>query len=346
MKKITSLALAILLMLTAAGCGTSNAPAQSSSAAGSTSAVTASEAPAPEDAQPEGYPAKTIEFIVPAAAGASLDLYTRAINEALDLGTPLQITNMAGGSQTIGLMELGTRKADGYSMGITAFAGMVIQPQLVDVTYNIDSFRPVAMSSGPNSYTVCVKSGAVTDYDSFENKISQGETVYWTSPNAGSPAHLAGLYYLKEKGIEHCEYVSYNGAAEALTALLSGDVSFLITDDSVVAAREADGQVTGIITLSDARSAILPEVICAEEKGVTGMGVFDAFSWIIMPAGTPDDIYNWVKGRIDSAVTSPSYQEFLKNSNFVEMKGYTEQELKDMISESYQAISEVVDMLK
>ena len=128
MKKITSLALAILLMLTAAGCGTSNAPAQSSSAAGSTSAVTASEAPAPEDAQPEGYPAKTIDWLVPVNAGAAVDLHVRALDNAVSLGGNTSVTNMAGANQTLGITEAYHRPTDGYTIVSSDFAGLVIQP--------------------------------------------------------------------------------------------------------------------------------------------------------------------------------------------------------------------------
>lgn len=345
MKKITSVSLALAMCLSLAACG--NSTQSTPTPAASEPAVPVESAAVVETPTlPEGYPSKNIEMIVPAAAGAALDLYTRALNETLDLGTILQITNMAGGSQTIGMMELANRAADGYSMGIVAFAGGVIQPQLTDVTYNVDSFRPVAITSGPNSYSVCVKyGGEVQDWDSFLSFISSGETIYWTAPNAGSPAHLAGLYFLKELGIENCEFVSYNGASEALTAMLSGDVSFYITDDSVVRTREEEQQVTGIITLSDTRSAVLPDVICAKEKDIDGMGVFDAFSWIVVPKDTPDGIYNYLKEKIDAAVTSDEYQKFLKDNNFVEMQVYTEEELNEKIHSAYDAVSEVIGML-
>lgn len=344
MKKLTSLFLASAMALTLVACGGGSTP---------TPAPTQSAAPMPTESAavekaglPEGYPSKNIEIIVPAAAGAALDLYTRAMNEVLDLGTTLQITNMAGGSQTIGMMELANRAADGYSMGIVAFAGGVIQPQLTDVTYDVDSFRPVAITSGPNSYSVCVKNGGeVTDWDSFLAFVNSGKTVHWTAPNAGSPAHLAGLYFLKELGIENCEFVSYNGAAEALTAMLSGDVDFYVTDDSVVRTREDEKQVTGIITLSDTRSAVLPDLICAKEKDINGMSVFDAFSWIVVPKDTPDAVYDYIKERVDAAVTSEEYQKFLKDSNFAEMQLYTEEELSEKIHGAYDAVAEVIGML-
>ena len=303
-------------------------------------------ASASEVKRPDGYPAKTIEWIVPAGAGAVLDLYTRGINAELDLGKPLAIRNIAGGSQTIGLMELAGKRPDGLSIGIAAFAGIVIQPLLVDVTYDLDSFRPVALSSGPNQYSVCVRAGSDIDgYEKLLEAIKNRNVVHWTSHNAGSPAHLAGLYYLKTLDAKNCEYVSYNGTAEALTALISGDVDFLVTDDSIVATREKDKQVVALITLSDRRSEVLPHIPAVEEFGVKGMGAFDAFSWVVVPAKTPDNIYNYIKQEVDKAVTSESYQDFLKKNNIVEMKKYSEQEMKDMIAASRKTISAVIELL-
>lgn len=339
MKQAVAMGLIIGMVMSVTACGTDSIEI-------STSPAEERKTESGEVSQPNGYPSKTVELIVPANAGASLDLYARAFNEALDLGTPLQITNMAGGSQTIGMMELANRKGDGYSIGIVAYAGGVIQPQLVDVTYDLNSFRPVSMTSGPNCYSVCTDADSeIQDYDALIKKINSGETVYWTAPNAGSPAHLAGLYMLKELGITNCEFVSYNGAAEALTALLSHDVTFFVTDDSVVASRESDNQVKGIVTLSDGRSELLPEVISIDEKGITGMSAFDGISWVVVPADTPDDIYNWIKQQIDSAVASDKYQSFLTQNNYLEMQIYTEQELKDMIQHSYDTISRVIELL-
>ena len=294
-----------------------------------------------------GYPSKTIEMIVPAAAGAALDLYTRALNDNLDLGGTMIITNMPGGSQTIGMMELANRKSDGYSLGIVACAGGIIQPQLIPLTYDIDSFRPVAVTSGPNAYSICVGiDSPIEDYDDFVEYISSGETIYWTAPNSGAPAHLAGLYFLSELGIDNCEFVPYNGSAEAFAALLSGDVTFFINDDNAVAVRMAESQAKGIITLSDDRSPCLPNTICAGEIGIDGMGAFEGYSWIVVPADMPDALYGYIKERIDAAVTSEGYTQFLINSDFEPVKAYTEEELDTMIRASYDAVAEVLSTMQ
>lgn len=68
-----------------------------------------------EAAQPEGYPEQTITWIVPAAAGAAIDLPTRALIEQLDLGDGAKVVveNIDGASQTIGTAEpkIATRTA-------------------------------------------------------------------------------------------------------------------------------------------------------------------------------------------------------------------------------------------
>lgn len=293
-----------------------------------------------------GYPNKTVEFIVPAAAGASLDLYTRALNEVLDLGTPMKISNMAGASQTIGMMELAARPADGYSMGIVAFAGGVIQPQLNQLTYDNTSFRPIATLSGPNKYAICAKADSeIKDYDSFVAAISSGSVIHWTAPNSGSPAHLAGLYYLNTIENANCEFVAYNGSANAMSALLAGDIDFYVTDDSEVATRLENAQVSSIVVLSEGRSASIPDTPSIDEMGIPGMGVFDGFSWVQVPKGTPDAIYNYIKERIDAAATSDSYNQFLDSIKSPRQKTYTEAELTNMINGSYQAIGETLTLI-
>lgn len=342
-------ALSLAVLLTTAACGQPAGSEKTGSSlvqSGSTDAQASSEVTG-QVAQPEGYPSKTIEFIVPAAAGGVIDLYTRALTESLDLGTNFKISNVVGGSQTLGLMELAARPGDGYSIGLSALAGLAIQPQLVDVTYTQDSFRPVSLISGPNMYTICVAADSgVTDFESFKTWINEKETAYWTAPNAGSPGQLAGLYYLAEAGFTNCEFISYNGTAEGTTALLGGDIDFFVVDDGVVALREQEGQFKGIVNLGAERSEVLPEVPSAVEAGgVEGMDAFSTFTVMIMPAETPDEIYNWVKQQVDAAVTSEAYQDYAEKNYLPEMQVFTEQEMKDLIADAITASGEALKLL-
>ncbi|MFR5781339.1 MAG: hypothetical protein ACLUEK_05595 [Oscillospiraceae bacterium] len=82
-----------------------------------------------EAAQPEGYPEQTITWIVPAAAGAAIDLPTRALIEQLDLGDGAKVVvENIDGRQTIGTVRPKSRR-DGYTLLLLPTAA-VSQPSL------------------------------------------------------------------------------------------------------------------------------------------------------------------------------------------------------------------------
>ena len=63
---------------------------------------------------------------MPAAAGAAIDLPTRALIENLDLGENIVVENIDGASQTIGTAEAKNRDADGYTLLTAANGAMLL----------------------------------------------------------------------------------------------------------------------------------------------------------------------------------------------------------------------------
>lgn len=297
---------------------------------------------------PKGYPGKTIEFVVPAAAGATLDILVRGLDESgLDLGKPLAITNMAGASQTLGLAEVASRNADGYTLTCSGAAGTLIQPLLLDLSYTMENFRYISMLNAPvpNSVAVSASSG-IQSWEELEAKLKAGETLYYTSANTGSVGHIAALEMINQIGATAATYVSYNGSAEATTALLSGDVDFMINDVDLVMEREAEGQFKCLLTLDKERSSFAPDVPAATEYGIEGMENFMGMTWIMVSADTPDDIVEYIKQQLDLAVGSEEFIEFLASINKEPTPVVTEQELTDMLYAAREAYQEVVATMK
>lgn len=296
---------------------------------------------------PDNYPTKNIEFIVPAAAGATLDLLVRGLNDSgLDLGKPIAITNMAGASQTLGLAEVAARKADGYTLTCAGAAGTLVQPLLLDLTYSMEDFRYLSMLNGPVPNAVAVS--ATSGYQSWEElrkKMEAGETLYYTSANTGSVGHVAALKMMSQISAPSTTYVSYNGSAEAAAALLSGDVDFLINDVDLMMEREKEGQFKCLLTLSDERSPFAPEVPAAKEVGIEGMGNFVGTTYIMIDAETPEEIVKYVKQQIDAAVGSEKYAEFMKSINKAPTPVVTEKELTDILYKAREAYREVVGQI-
>ena len=296
---------------------------------------------------PEGYPEKNIEFVVPAAAGATLDLLTRGLNDSgLDLGKPLAITNMAGASQTLGLAEVASRKADGYTLTCSGAAGTLVQPLLLDLSYSMEDFRYISMLNAPvpNSVAVAADSQYQT-WDDIAEALKAGETLHYTSANTGSVGHMAALELMSQMNAESAVYVSYNGAAEATAALLSGDVEFFINDVDLVMERVKEGQFRCLLTLDKERSPFAPEVPAAAEYGMVGLESFMGMTWIMIDAETPDDIVAYVKQQLDLAVGSEAFAGFLKSLNKEPTPVVSEQELTDMLYQAREAYRQVVEKM-
>jgi tripartite-type tricarboxylate transporter receptor subunit TctC len=89
-------------------------------------------------AQPSGvwaadtYPNKPIKLMVNHAAGTILDVWGRRIGDKLAhaLGQPVLVENKPGAGGTLGVAVLAKSAPDGYTIGVTAQAELVIGPLL------------------------------------------------------------------------------------------------------------------------------------------------------------------------------------------------------------------------
>lgn len=355
MKKNRILAFALsLTFVTAclASCGkpaatnpNSNSSAVSSASASSGSADTSSEPALGE--KPADYPTENITWIVPAAAGAAIDLPTRALIESLDLGANIVVENIAGASQTIGTAEAKNRDADGYTLLTAANGGMLLQPSLVDLTYDtFKDFRHIAMIASPDPMAIAVS--ADSDISSIEDllgKLEQGERVTWSFSNSGGVGHLAGLDLMSQKGYSSAEFVPFNGSAEVITALLGNHIDFIILDASVIAQRVSQGQVKALAVLADEELATLPGVPAIADYGVENMGAYVGFKWLAVRADTPDEIVEYLKAQVNEATQTEEFQQYLTDNFFAPLDVYTEEEVTEMITSSFNSCGEMLTQL-
>jgi len=78
------------------------------------------------------YPERAVRIIVPFAAGATLDLMTRAVAEELahQLGQPVVVENRAGASGIIGADAVAKAPADGYTLMMAPFSVLAVNASL------------------------------------------------------------------------------------------------------------------------------------------------------------------------------------------------------------------------
>lgn len=349
-KKLTAALLAAGLLVGLAACAPEEpAPTDTPPAASAPEAAT----PAPEDTpepagaqQPEGYPSKTITWIVPAAAGATIDLPTRALADSLDLGGSIVVENIAGASQTLGATEAVNRGGDGYTLLTGANAWGLIQPNMNEVAYSTDDFRHLCFISAFVHDVLVVP--AASDIQSVEDWIAYvtgGSRFTYGIPATGGHGHLALTTTLNQLGADTGACVAYSNAGENIAALLSGTVEFGVLDSTDAAPRVEAGELRAIAILSDEPSGLLPDVPAITDYNVTDIGGFKGLLWVAVHKDTPDEIVEWLKVKIDEAVHSDAYQAYLKDSGRDPLPEYTEEEVTQYLKDASTAYQEVLTSL-
>lgn len=300
----------------------------------------------PTVSQPEGYPKKTISWIVPAAAGATIDLPTRALTDILDLGGTIVVENIAGASQTLGAAEAANRGGDGYTLLTGANAWGLIQPSMNKVAYSVDDFRHLCFISGfVHDVLVVPADSSIQTVEDWIAYITSGDRFTYGIPATGGHGHLALTTALNQLGGSTGACTPYANAGENIAALLGGMVEFGVLDSTDAAPRVEAGELRAIAILSDEQSDLLPDVPAITDYGVTDIGGFKGLLWVAVHKDTPDEIVEWIKLKLDEAINSDEYQQYLADSGRGTLPGYTEEEVTAYLADAAAAYKEVLKSL-
>lgn len=353
MKKALSLVLSVVMLFSLlAGCNNTADEPSASTPVTSTAPVESDTPTAepPADAtvsKPDGYPSKAISWIVPAAAGAALDLPTRALADVLDLGQPVVPENIAGASQTLGTAEAAARDADGYTLLTMANACGISMPIMGDVSYDIDDFRFIAMLAPIVQATLCVKKGSeLADVDKFIEYVKNNE-YQWGSPNMGGYGHFAAVSTLIQLGAyDNGMMLVYNGSNDNIMAILNNEVDFAVVD-TVDAIKHLD-ELDVVVVLDETPYSGMPDTPIMSDYGVENLGLITGMKWIAVRKDTPNDIVEWLKQELNAAIQSDTYQQYLVDSGLGNVREYSEEELTSLLKDArvfYKQLMEETGMI-
>ena len=266
------------------------------------------------DAAAQAWPAKPIRVISPFSAGSTVDLHARLIATPLAdlLGQPVIVENRAGAGGAIGLDAVAKSPPDGYTIGIGTTGPMAINPYLIGSKVPYDpnkDFAAVAQYGiGPNVIVVNANVAARTLPELIAlAKAKPGTISYASSSGIGSTAHLAGELLGSVAGID-IVHIPYKGNAEAVTALLAGQVQMAISGLPPMIAHIQSGRLRALAVTGPSRMAQLPDVPTVTESGFKDIDV-SAWYGVIAPAGTPPEIIARLSNAFEKAIARPEVRE-------------------------------------
>ena len=271
-----------------------------------TTAACIGSTPATAQTAAQGYPAKTIRFVIPFPPGGSNDIVGRVTATALTerLGRTVVADNRAGGNSIIGTELVANSSPDGYTLLIIS-TSFTTNPIIHKLPFDpVKAFDWVAMLGvGPNVLAVTQSLPAKNIKELIAlAKARPGQIVY-ASTGVGSNAHF-GTELFKYMSGTNMIHVPYKGGGPALIDTISGQAQICLSSLIQAVGHIRSNKLRALGTSGAVRTAILPDVPTIAEAGVPD---YETQNWwgVAVARGTPPAIIQRLNTEIGVILKNP-----------------------------------------
>ena len=261
----------------------------------------------------DSYPSRPVRIILPSGAGGITDILARVIAPRLTegLGQQVVIDNRPGASGIVGSQIVAKATPDGYTLLMVFPSHVVNQSLYPDVPYDtVNAFAPITLVSAVSPVLIVntqFPARSVPELIAIA-KDKPGQLNHG-STGSGSMGHLGAVLFRSMAGIK-VALVTYKGAPQVLTALLSGELQFYLVGSAGTATTQIKaGRVRALGVGAKQRIAALPDVPPIADT----LPGYEARGWngILAPAGTPKPIIDRLNREIVKVVRTPEFSQVL-----------------------------------
>ena len=287
--------------------------------------------------------ASPIRLAVGAAAGGSIDVYSRIIAEHMTgtLGRPVIIEVKPGANGNIAAQWVADGPTDGSLVFVGAQSMLEINPTAYkSLRWKQSDFIPVIKGIETPLILVAHPSVPAKTFDEWVAyaKANRGKLSY-ANYGPGTISHFLG-YQLNERfGLELAQ-VPYRGNAPQMIDLLAGHALFGFTQLQSAAEPSRSGLLRALVSSGEKRSALLPDVPTFADVGHADLAA-TAWFGLLLKTGTPDDVVARLEMAAKAAHADPRVQEKLAAQGF-QVNGLTGPAFKASIAEQTERWAKIV----
>ena len=257
---------------------------------------------------------RPLRIVVGFPPGAGIDTIARLIADKMhaSLGRTVIVENKPGAAGMIANTTVKAAAPDGNTLLMTPLANMVFFPHSY-AKLDYDAFKDYAPVAHLASFPLAFGVGAgihvktLTEYVAFAKK--GGANANFTAASLGSLPHFFGLMFAKAAGIE-LTYIPYKGTAQALPALMAGEIPAAVLTLNDLGAAVQSGKARILAVTGAKRSPQYPDVPTFKESGydIEGLGWYAMYA----PAGTPKEIVDALSQAAIDAIRQPDVKQRLE----------------------------------
>ena len=271
------------------------------------------------------YPERPIKLIIPWAAGGDTDAIVRVFAELAKkyLPQPLVATNITGASATRGALEAKKSPPDGYTLyAVHDYIHTTYYTGVADVNYW--DFDPICLATATPAVLAATGKAPWNSMKELLEDAKKRPGEIKVGATLGSTSHFFPAMIEKDTGAKW-KYVSYEGTAQRMTALLGGHIELgetnLTQHDKVKA-----GQMKMLAIATERRSPEIPDVPTFKELGINV--VYAVNRGYLVPKGTPEAIQVQLEQTCEKVTKDPAFAESMKKQGtdivFLGRKAYAD----------------------
>ena len=253
------------------------------------------------------YPDRPVKMIVPWAAGGDTDAIMRVAASFLekDLRVPVVVVNIPGASGTAGAREAKRASPDGYTIfSVHDYIHTTFYTGVAEINYW--DFTPVCLlTSTPSIVAVYGASRWRTFRELLEDAKRRPDEIK-AGATLGSTSHFFLVLIERKVGSRLWRYVSYEGTAPRMTALMGGHIDVAESNLTQLDKARA-GQIRFLAIATEKRHPSAPDVPTLKELGVDV--VYAVNRGLMAPRGTPSAILDRLEKACERTARDPAFAD-------------------------------------
>ncbi|HEX2988236.1 MAG TPA: tripartite tricarboxylate transporter substrate binding protein [Chloroflexota bacterium] len=256
------------------------------------------------------YPSRPVTMAVGASAGSPQDLQGRVLAKASEklLKSSISVENRAGGGGAEVFNYVKDQPADGYAVGMTTRSSVYILAR-PDLPAKSEDFEwIIRLTSDPTAIIVRPDSQFKTIEDLIQYaKANPGKIKIGGALTGGINQAMMELFSTKA-GIK-MTWVAFDGASQATTAALGGQVDAIQMTPGSAVALLTEGKLKALGVTSDKRLSYMPDSPTFKERGIDMV----EYNWrgAFVKKGTPPEIVKTLHDTFKQAMDAPEWKDYV-----------------------------------
>jgi tripartite-type tricarboxylate transporter receptor subunit TctC len=278
------------------------------------------------------YPQKPITIVVGYSAGGGVDAIARVLAEKLPsvLGQSVVVENRPSVGAIVGSTHVAKAKPDGYTLLMGAPGPIIFNHAVYNkLPYGPQDLTPISfVSDSPLVLLVNAHNPAKTVQELVAQSIQSPDKANYGASSASF--QLITELFKRKTGATHT-HIPYKGANDAVTAVMSGDVTMTLADAGPAFVGLQSGRVKALAVTSAKRMKEYPNTPTLAELGID----IKVSLWIglLAPAGTPPDVIKILNDGVAKVVEMPDVQKKLSAMSVTPMSNTADEFAKIIATE-------------